>query len=73
MSTQRKQPYIASFRQTRPRAAGDVFPYIIALVGTFDDLRYHVIGMGFEIGELVSMSYQQAHDCAVRLLNNDCS
>jgi hypothetical protein len=53
----------------RGHSAGDIFPYIIVLVGNPEILiRYNVIGKGIKIGQLTWKTYKQAHASACRML-----
>ena len=71
MGIKRLQPYVASFRQTRPRAAGDIFPYIVMIVGSFvDGFEYHIIGQGMKQGDMVLDTYAHAELLAIDILNN---
>lgn len=48
--------------------SGDIYPYVIVLVGSFvDGFKYHLIGNGFIVGDLISDSYQGAYDDACTL------
>lgn len=69
MGIQRKHAYSPSFRGTRTRAAGDIFPYTIVLVGQYDSVKYHVMGQGFVADDVVYDTYQAAHDHATIMLN----
>jgi len=44
------------------KTVGDIYPYVIVIVGSFiGGFKYHVIGRGWELGELVYGTYQAAH------------
>lgn len=54
----------------RGHSAGDIFPYIIMVVGSFKlGFKYHLIGNGFKIGECKWANYAAAHGYARALLN----
>lgn len=62
--------HLAGSGGVRGHSAGDIFPYIIMIVGSFNTgFKYHVIGNGLIQGRLVWGSYEAAHDCTVVLLS----
>jgi hypothetical protein len=55
----------------RGHSAGDVFPYVIVAVGTPDELRWHITGMGIAIGDSVWRTYAAAHNFALHYKDQD--
>jgi len=53
-------------------SAGDIFPYVIVLVGTLDAIKYHVIGNGLD-WDITHMhnTYDSAHEWALLCLEYD--
>ncbi len=58
------QPHINN-SGLREHSVGDIYPYVIVLVGKPDTLTYHVTGKGLHIGEEVYDSYSHAHNEAL--------
>ena len=68
MNTQTKG-HLVNQGGIRGHSAGDIFPYIIMLKGTLDNLKYHVIGKGRTPDyTFAHATYEQAHSQAVELM-----
>ena len=53
----------------RGYSIGDIYPYVIVIVGSFvDGFKYHVIGRGWGLDDLVYDTYQEAHDSFVTMV-----
>lgn len=58
--------------RVRSHSAGNIFPYIIVIVGSFvDGFSYHVAGNGQTIGSSIWGSYKRAMEHAELLLSVD--
>lgn len=64
------KPHLSNSGGIRGHSAGDIFPYIIVLVGSFvDGFNYYIVGQGRTVDtHLPLMSYTDAHEVAVHLL-----
>lgn len=60
--------HLANHGTIRGHSAGDIYPYVVAIVGNFKDgFKYHLTGMGLKIGDSVHRSYRDAHNAALYL------
>lgn len=61
--TQQTKGHLQGSGGVRGHSAGDIFPLIVMVVGSFKlGFSYHIIGNGLKMGEKVCQSYTIAHN-----------